>query len=437
MKLSNEEIASVINESVKQGRNISCDELLDEDMISYFCAMLEELNFDDFENKMEQTSVIDETIRPFLEASECDDSIVKLACQNFSDLVSSKMDNDNDHYDNGDMLKPLKVSVVLSKELENVFEETEKSIDENYAKLAPVELDRYSCNNREESVTEIFMNDSRTTNISIEKACFTNISNNSQTKPFPTDEFQKVLAEHLMKIEACSSLDESNIVSQNIVEESAAIMGSNTCLDNMRTNLAMVLQEYASFQCTHDAFNCINKLLFLCTDTENNLEDVGPSRHCKESNDHDEEEGTEMKRDHSGISEIAVDGIEDGWCEDECELCERKMKLTRHHLIPKSSWKRVRKKIFAAGSNTFSECSKLGISCILPDEINVKTINLHLNHRTCNVCRLCHSFIHKLHGEYDLAINYNTVDKLLADDDIVKHCMWASKQRVGGHQTLD
>mmetsp|Transcript_40184 Transcript_40184/g.47017 ORF Transcript_40184/g.47017 Transcript_40184/m.47017 type:complete len:84 (-) Transcript_40184:1214-1465(-) len=82
MKLSNEEIASVINESVKQGRNMSCDELLDEDMISYFCAMLEELNFDDFENKMEQTSMIDEMIRPFLEPSEYDDSIVKATCQN-------------------------------------------------------------------------------------------------------------------------------------------------------------------------------------------------------------------------------------------------------------------------------------------------------------------------------------------------------------------
>ena len=34
--------------------------------------------------------------------------------------------------------------------------------------------------------------------------------------------------------------------------------------------------------------------------------------------------------------------------EGECELCEREVKLTRHHLIPKSTWPRMKKKLWNA-----------------------------------------------------------------------------------------
>ena len=114
--------------------------------------------------------MIDQTICPFLAASECDNSIVRGVCQNLSNLVPPKVDNNNNHYDNGDMLKPFKASVIISLCLENVFEETKTPIDENYAKIAQVELDGYSYDIQEKFATESFMNDSRTTNILMEQA---------------------------------------------------------------------------------------------------------------------------------------------------------------------------------------------------------------------------------------------------------------------------
>jgi len=88
---------------------------------------------------------------------------------------------------------------------------------------------------------------------------------------------------------------------------------------------------------------------------------------------------------------------------DGCELCHRKgVGLTRHHLIPKST----------QSSKWFkNHCEK--------DD----------KKREIYICFLCHSGIHSLYNEKDLARKFNTLELLLADETIKKYIVWAAKQK--------
>lgn len=126
--------------------------------------------------------------------------------------------------------------------------------------------------------------------------------------------------------------------------------------------------------------------------------------------------------------------------EDECELCERYIKLTRHHLIPRSTWKRIGPQL-ANAANAFEKGDVeqahriLGEGFIhleseLTNGLHKKSIKC-LMQRTCNICRNCHSAIHSTYDNMILATKYNTVEKLISDDSIYNFCKWASKQRAG------
>ena len=52
-------------------------------------------------------------------------------------------------------------------------------------------------------------------------------------------------------------------------------------------------------------------------------------------------------------------------------------------------------------------------------------------HRTCLICRPCHSEVHRLHDEMELAERFPTVERLLEDEDLVRFCKWASGQKCG------
>ncbi|CAG8528676.1 14936_t:CDS:2 [Acaulospora morrowiae] len=86
-----------------------------------------------------------------------------------------------------------------------------------------------------------------------------------------------------------------------------------------------------------------------------------------------------------------------------CTLCHRHMPLTFHHLIPRMMHKRVLKK----GLFTKEECTTRGI----------------------DICRPCHSAIHKMISNDQLALKYNTLEMLLEHEGVVKFVGWASKQK--------
>jgi len=88
---------------------------------------------------------------------------------------------------------------------------------------------------------------------------------------------------------------------------------------------------------------------------------------------------------------------------DECEICERsRVKLTYHHLIPKSVHAKALKKKWHPESMLNS---------------------------VAWLCRSCHSAVHHVASNEDLARFFYTVDLLLERDDLQKWKKYASKQK--------
>ncbi|OBX75433.1 hypothetical protein B5J92_03330 [Moraxella atlantae] len=89
-----------------------------------------------------------------------------------------------------------------------------------------------------------------------------------------------------------------------------------------------------------------------------------------------------------------------------CELCQRQaVVLTRHHLIPQSRHNKAR---------TQREFSRA----------EMKT-------EIAMLCRPCHSQVHRVFSNQELADYYHTVERLLGNDDIVKFINWVKKRPAG------
>eukprot|EP01006_Ploeotia_vitrea_P045548 TRINITY_DN66951_c3_g1_i1.p1 TRINITY_DN66951_c3_g1~~TRINITY_DN66951_c3_g1_i1.p1 ORF type:complete len:234 (-),score=27.53 TRINITY_DN66951_c3_g1_i1:116-748(-) len=86
-----------------------------------------------------------------------------------------------------------------------------------------------------------------------------------------------------------------------------------------------------------------------------------------------------------------------------CQLCERPMALTRHHLIPRTTWDWYAKR----HGGTKELMAKVTL-----------------------ICRPCHSAVHSFHDEKTLAVEYNTVEKLLALEEIQKFIKWVRSQPI-------
>lgn len=88
---------------------------------------------------------------------------------------------------------------------------------------------------------------------------------------------------------------------------------------------------------------------------------------------------------------------------DKCELCERELPTTEHHLIPKK--------------NHSNKWFKKNF-----DKKDMKN-------RKINVCDDCHSAIHKfIPNEKELGKKYNTIEKLLSYSKLVEFIEWIKKQ---------
>jgi hypothetical protein len=123
--------------------------------------------------------------------------------------------------------------------------------------------------------------------------------------------------------------------------------------------------------------------------------------------------------------------------EGECVLCERSMRLTRHHLVPRCTWTRLEPRLLRALEADHSSGVDDGLESLL-DRIRNSDLNSTNKQRvrqalqmTCSICRPCHTTIHRTHDNMTLALQFNTVDKLLGDKTIYSFCHWASKQRRG------
>ena len=79
-----------------------------------------------------------------------------------------------------------------------------------------------------------------------------------------------------------------------------------------------------------------------------------------------------------------------------CELCQKERPLTKHHLIPRAV--RTKKRFI----NLFGK--------------------EEMRNRGIQICRICHSGIHKIiTDEKELAEKFNTKELLMSDERIKKH----------------
>lgn len=88
-----------------------------------------------------------------------------------------------------------------------------------------------------------------------------------------------------------------------------------------------------------------------------------------------------------------------------CELCARTMPLTRHHLIPQSRHNKSRTR-----RNFSRDTMKSDIAMI---------------------CRPCHSQIHRVFSNHELADYYHTIERIREHSEMQKFIAWVKKRPAG------
>ncbi|KAL3943793.1 MAG: hypothetical protein SGBAC_002122 [Bacillariaceae sp.] len=154
-------------------------------------------------------------------------------------------------------------------------------------------------------------------------------------------------------------------------------------------------------------------------------------------------EDEEVEEEDDSENDVAIDDSEDEETaplfDGHCPMCERYIKLTKHHLIPKETWPRVESRLRnAADAKNKGDLEKA--SMILGDGLIHLLDQLGGTKRsaikaimcgTADICRPCHSHVHNTYDNLTLAWSYSSVDLLLEDENIAKFCKWVSKQRPG------
>ena len=251
--------------------------------------------------------------------------------------------------------------------------------------------------------------------------------------PLNADEITARLADLLLSNSTCDSPEEATSTSEAIVED--VDLGGAT-KENVVGPLASLLIDYFDQLTPEKAEEMARSVLgAVATQEHDQSSDDDNNNDNDDDDDDDDDDDIDCSDDEDDDGEYIGEG--------ECELCEREIKLTRHHLIPKSTWSTFKKKKIPAAVEALTKGQKdkarmiLGGNLIdeLPSEIVENPNNSLLLRRflskTCNICRPCHSTVHKLHSEVELAESYSTIDLLLLDEELLKFCKWASKQKAG------
>ncbi|CAE7569757.1 yisB [Symbiodinium sp. CCMP2456] len=108
------------------------------------------------------------------------------------------------------------------------------------------------------------------------------------------------------------------------------------------------------------------------------------------------------------LTEVADEGDAG---EGECEMCERDLKLTFHHLIPKDK-----------------HPTYLGKR--LPNGVEGEPTRSFLNSYGLMICRQCHNTVHSIASNEVLAIEYNSLQKLLMHPVIQRWIEFAKRRKA-------
>jgi len=100
------------------------------------------------------------------------------------------------------------------------------------------------------------------------------------------------------------------------------------------------------------------------------------------------------------ITDMETDSFELSSLDKCCQVCERHVRLTRHHLFPRETHKALIRKGHEKSSLI----------------------------QTVSICRMCHSTIHRFFSNDELSSRFYTIDLLLSDDRFYKYARWAASQ---------
>jgi hypothetical protein len=164
-----------------------------------------------------------------------------------------------------------------------------------------------------------------------------------------------------------------NFLSQEIYDNRNDVLTSSK-------NLSETIGEYLlSYECCSDD----KDVLFVCEMILEDLEDFLANNGENE----DDDEGYNSDKDYG-----------DG----DCVLCERQMPLTFHHLIPRTTHKKMMRRGYEKKD---------------------------LNHGIM-VCRPCHNAIHRFINVESMALEYNTLEKLLEHEKVQSWIPYVAKQKA-------
>ena len=145
------------------------------------------------------------------------------------------------------------------------------------------------------------------------------------------------------------------------------------------------------------------------------------------------------------MTDVAGDEEEDeDMGEGVCELCQRNMKMSFHHLIPKETHKRYLKKKHLPHNfkpNQIVRSAKgdkdedHNATAVVEGNkgratLKVECTTYFLNAYGASLCRACHSYVHSIDTNAGLAAKWNTVALLESNEKIRSWVMYASKQKV-------
>lgn len=88
--------------------------------------------------------------------------------------------------------------------------------------------------------------------------------------------------------------------------------------------------------------------------------------------------------------------------EGKCELCEREVETTSHHLIPRQV-------------HSKNWCKRM-------------FTKLERKNRRANLCGDCHPMVHQYFSHAELGRIYNSVEMLLTHEKVIKFITWVAKQ---------
>jgi len=106
--------------------------------------------------------------------------------------------------------------------------------------------------------------------------------------------------------------------------------------------------------------------------------------------------------------------------EGACELCGRCLKLTFHHLIPKQTHGRY------LGAGLPSGVAEAALDVGLEPQPSREFLHRY----GAQLCRFCHSTVHRLAPNAVLAERFNTLKKLRAQPEIDRFVQFAARQRL-------